>query len=89
MHQKRWKEAENLITWYSDVYKRQTVGWGHSSILNAVEFAEKAQVKRLILSHHDPMHSDMNLDEIFKEFKQKKEFSFPYELAVEGTTIEL
>lgn len=74
---------------YTTEEYKHTVGWGHSSILNAVEFAEKAQVKRLLLSHHDPMHSDMNLNEIFKEFKQKNEFAFPYELAVEGTTIEL
>jgi phosphoribosyl 1,2-cyclic phosphodiesterase len=74
---------------YTTEEYKHTVGWGHSSILNAVEFAEKAQVKRLLLSHHDPMHSDMNLTEIFKEFKQKNEFAFPYELAVEGTTIDL
>ena len=41
---------------YTTEEYKHTVGWGHSSILNAVEFAEKAQVKRLILSDHEPIH---------------------------------
>ena len=74
---------------YTTEEYKKTVGWGHSSILNAVEFAAKANVKRLVLSHHDPMHSDAKLDEIFADFKEKNKFSFPYELAVEGVVIEI
>ncbi len=37
-------------------------GWGHSSWAQAIEVAEKAKVKRLIITHHDPDHDDAFLD---------------------------
>ncbi len=37
-------------------------GWGHSSWAQAVEVAEQARVRRLIITHHDPDHSDAFLD---------------------------
>jgi phosphoribosyl 1,2-cyclic phosphodiesterase len=33
-------------------------GWGHSSWEQAIEVAEQAEVKRLVLTHHDPDHND-------------------------------
>lgn len=33
-------------------------GWGHSSWDQAVEVAERAKVKRLVVTHHDPDHND-------------------------------
>ncbi len=33
-------------------------GWGHSSWGQAVEVAQRALVKRLIITHHDPDHND-------------------------------
>ncbi len=33
-------------------------GWGHSSYDQAMQFAELAGVKRLVLTHHDPEHDD-------------------------------
>lgn len=65
------------------------VGWGHSSMADAVQFAALTGVKRLILSHHDPMHSDAKLSEIFNLFKAKTTCPFPFELAVEGLRVEL
>lgn len=41
-------------------------GWGHGYDAWAVEVAQKAKVKKLILGHHDPSHSDKQIDEIFK-----------------------
>jgi phosphoribosyl 1,2-cyclic phosphodiesterase len=37
-------------------------GWGHSSIAHVVQFARLAAVRRLVLFHHDPSHSDAELD---------------------------
>ncbi len=42
-------------------------GWGHSSWAQAVEVAEKAQVKRLIITHHDPDHDDEFLCDVEKQ----------------------
>ncbi|MEO8712125.1 MAG: MBL fold metallo-hydrolase [Parafilimonas sp.] len=39
-------------------------GWGHSSYEHAVEVAIRANVKRLIITHHDPDHNDEFLDEM-------------------------
>jgi phosphoribosyl 1,2-cyclic phosphodiesterase len=37
------------------------VGWGHSSVEHAVAFGRACEVERLLLFHHDPMHSDDQL----------------------------
>jgi ribonuclease BN (tRNA processing enzyme) len=42
-------------------YERR-LGWGHSSTEQVARFAEKTEVDRLLLFHHDPMHSDEQLD---------------------------
>ena len=42
-------------------------GWGHSSWVQAVEVAERARVKRLIVTHHDPDHDDAFLLDIEKQ----------------------
>jgi phosphoribosyl 1,2-cyclic phosphodiesterase len=49
---------------YSDEERTSRVGWGHSSVSEAVAFGESAGVRRLILFHHDPSHSDAVLDEL-------------------------
>ncbi len=64
-------------------------GWGHSSMDDAVLFASMAGVKQLLLSHHDPNHSDKYLQKLFTEIKQSKSYPFRYELAAEGMEIEL
>ena len=40
--------------------------WGHSSIEQAVEFFETANIKKLIVSHHDPSRTDIQLDKLAK-----------------------
>jgi len=42
-------------------------GWGHSSWVQAVEVAERARVKRLVITHHDPDHDDAFLLDIEKQ----------------------
>jgi len=41
---------------------RTKIGWGHSPVDSAVEFAIKANVKQLVLFHHDPSHEDNVVD---------------------------
>ena len=45
-------------------------GWGHSTWEQAVAVAKKANVKKLIITHHDPDHDDDLLDSMEKECKQ-------------------
>lgn len=40
------------------------VGWGHSTYLDALRIAQEADVRRLVLFHHDPSHSDAAIDRI-------------------------
>lgn len=42
-------------------------GFGHSTFMMACEVAKSAGVKKLILSHHDPKHSDDELAQLEKE----------------------
>jgi len=46
-----------------DEYPR-CVGWGHSSLEHAMAFATLSGVKRLVLFHHDPAHSDDEIDRL-------------------------
>ena len=48
-------------------------GWGHSSWAQAVEVAQKAQVKRLLITHHDPDHDD----EFLRDVEQQCQARFP------------
>jgi CheY-like chemotaxis protein len=45
------------------------VGWGHSSGEFVVELAQRAQVKTVALTHHDPLRSDSELDQIVEGLK--------------------
>lgn len=50
----------------SDEYDSR-VGWGHSSIAQAFQFAALVGTKHLVPFHHDPTHSDDELDQLFDE----------------------
>jgi len=41
-------------------------GWGHSSIVHATGAAQAANVEKLLLFHHDPMHNDAFLDQMLE-----------------------
>jgi ribonuclease BN (tRNA processing enzyme) len=45
-------------------------GWGHSSLEQAVVFARRAEVGRLVPFHHDPEHSDADLDAMQSESRR-------------------
>ncbi len=46
-------------------------GFGHSSTGQAAVFAEKAEVDRLLLFHHDPMHADDMLESMRDDVVQR------------------
>jgi phosphoribosyl 1,2-cyclic phosphodiesterase len=47
---------------YTDEEYPTHIGWGHSSLSDALVFAHRAQAERVLLFHHDPLHSDDFLD---------------------------
>jgi phosphoribosyl 1,2-cyclic phosphodiesterase len=47
---------------YSEAEYGHHVGWGHSAIEHAIAFAGLARVRRLVTFHHDPSHSDDDID---------------------------
>jgi phosphoribosyl 1,2-cyclic phosphodiesterase len=49
---------------YTDAEYREHVGWGHSSTSHAVQLADLAGARELVLIHHDPDHSDERIDEL-------------------------
>jgi phosphoribosyl 1,2-cyclic phosphodiesterase len=49
---------------YTDEEYRHRVGWGHSSISDAVRVADLAGARDLVLIHHDPDHADDQIDEL-------------------------
>jgi anti-anti-sigma factor len=51
--------------------------WGHSSNVVAVELAQAARVKRLILFHHEPAYDDHMIEEVFAETVRFEEISRP------------
>src|SRR5438270_9432335 len=53
----------------SEEYKRH-IGWGHSSLSSAVELALDANVKRVLLFHHDPSHDDDMIDRMVERARE-------------------
>ncbi|UJA19531.1 MBL fold metallo-hydrolase [Thermoleophilia bacterium SCSIO 60948] len=49
---------------YTDEEYPQHRGWGHSGLADALAFADLVDPRRLLLFHHDPLHSDEFLDEL-------------------------
>jgi phosphoribosyl 1,2-cyclic phosphodiesterase len=47
---------------YTDEEYRLTRGWGHSTFSSATDFSIKAEVRRFGIFHHDPDHTDEQID---------------------------
>jgi phosphoribosyl 1,2-cyclic phosphodiesterase len=52
---------------YSADERAERIGWGHSSVEEAVDLARAASAARLVLFHHDPAHDDATLDALSAE----------------------
>jgi len=66
-----------------------SVGWGHSSIEHAFQFAELAEVKHFVPFHHDPSHNDKTLDRLLNEQIKLYSSKFKTTPGLEGDTFEL
>lgn len=64
--------------------KSPKVGWGHSTWQEAIKVAKAAGVKRVVIFHHEPGHSDDFLDRI----GEKAKAVFPMAvMAIEGLVL--
>jgi phosphoribosyl 1,2-cyclic phosphodiesterase len=75
---------------YGDDEYPHHIGWGHSSLADAIEFADKSGVGRLVLFHHDPYHTDDELEALLAVVReQRPALQERICLAYEGMTITL
>lgn len=86
--------ADTLIhdAQYGDREYRLKKGWGHSYWREALALAAEAQVQQLILFHHDPDHSDTEIDGIVRECRallKEMKVNTRCSAAMEGTTLYL
>lgn len=82
------RDADLLIhdAQFTPEEKAQRPDWGHSSWEEATKVAIEAGVKRLALFHHDPLHTDDQLDEIERQARAQFPGAF---LAREGLELSI
>jgi ribonuclease BN (tRNA processing enzyme) len=76
---------------YTDDEFAAKADWGHSTAAYAVHVAAETGVKRLLLSHHDPSHTDRELDRILNQARRLPEAKLVEDVssAHESQTIDL
>jgi phosphoribosyl 1,2-cyclic phosphodiesterase len=55
---------------YGDEEYPHHMGWGHSAVGHVVAFARKADVDRVVLFHHDPYHTDDELEALVEDARR-------------------
>lgn len=81
------QDADMLIydAQYTPEEFEQKRGWGHSTHLAAARLGQLANVKRVMLYHHDPSHNDQMLDKMEQEAQA---VYAPCQLAKEGLIMD-
>jgi phosphoribosyl 1,2-cyclic phosphodiesterase len=74
---------------YTDEMYRARVGFGHSSLRQALQFAGLAGVGHLVPFHHDPAHGDAELDLLFAQTLAEVQPEFRVTPGMEGLALEL
>ena len=65
------------------------VGWGHSSLKQSLDFAKLAGVKHLVPFHHDPGHTDADIDRLMAEAIAERKPAFRVTPGLEGATFRI
>jgi phosphoribosyl 1,2-cyclic phosphodiesterase len=67
------RDADLLIhdCQYTDEEYPAHVGWGHSALTDTLTFARRVAARRVMLFHHDPLHSDEFLDDFFASARER------------------
>ena len=85
-------EAADLLihdAQYSSAEYALHLGWGHSAIDHVLAFAELARIRHLVTFHHDPAHSDDDIDRLTAEATDAANPAFAVTAGTEGTVFEL
>ncbi len=64
-------------------------GWGHSSLNQTLDFGTLTEVKQLVPFHHDPDHSDTDLDRLMAQALEQAKPGYQVTPGIEGTVFEL
>lgn len=64
-------------------------GWGHSTPRQAVRVAREAGVRTLMTFHHDPSHSDEEVEALGEEARLLARGDFDVIIGTEGETVEI
>jgi len=64
-------------------------GWGHSSLNQTLDFGTLTGVKELVPFHHDPDHTDIDLDRITAQAIEETKPAFKVTAGIEGATFQL
>ncbi len=86
--------ADVLIhdTTYTPKEYSEHIGWGHSHYDFTLKVADEGKVKKLALFHHDPAHSDDEIDRVLEACRNEmrsKKISIECVAAAEGMEIEI
>jgi ribonuclease BN (tRNA processing enzyme) len=76
-----------LDTQYTEEEYHQRLGWGHGCLPDSVALARQAEVKQLVLFHHDPAHTDFNIDSMVEEARELAPDSLLVTAAQENETV--
>ena len=74
---------------YSKEEYDRRIGWGHCSVNDAIEFATLSNAKKLVLFHHDPANTDIQLEEMINSCKESKDIGFELLIGKENDTFLL
>ena len=74
---------------YSAAEYANHVGWGHSSFKDALAFAALSDVKHFVPFHHDPGHTDIDIDRMMKEALAELTPACRVTTALEGATFQI
>jgi len=64
-------------------------GWGHSSLNQTLDFGTLTEVKQLVPFHHDPDHTDTDLDRLIAQAIEETKPGYQVTPGIEGTVFEL
>ena len=73
---------------YTSAEYQERIGWGHSSLEDAVAFAKRVEASSLALFHHDPSRDDTQIEAMVEQ-AQRVSRQVKVMAAAEGTTLDV